>query len=72
MARDKGIRWHIVTCGPRNAAFDAFRTAQAQHPEAFNVLLVDSEAPVQATPGPIYTNGMDGTRAAFQTTAATS
>jgi hypothetical protein len=50
MAREKGIRWHIVTCRPRNAAFDAFRTAQAQHPEAFNVLLVDSEAPVQATP----------------------
>jgi hypothetical protein len=50
LARNKGIRWHIVTCGPRNAAFDAFRTAQAQHPEAFNVLLVDSEAPVQATP----------------------
>jgi hypothetical protein len=50
LARDKGIRWHIVTCGPRKAAFDAFRTAQAQHPEAFNVLLVDSEAPVQTTP----------------------
>jgi len=49
MAREKGIRWHIVTCGPRNAAFDAFRTAQAQHPEAFNVLLVDSEAPVRTT-----------------------
>ena len=52
MAREKGIRWHIVTCGARNAAFDAFRTARAQHPEAFNVLLVDSEAPVQTTSWP--------------------
>ncbi len=50
MARDKRIRWQIVTCGGRNAAFDAFRTAQRQHPQAFNVLLVDSEAPVQMTP----------------------
>jgi hypothetical protein len=52
MARENGIRWHIVTCGARNAAFDAFRTARAQHPEAFNVLLVDSEAPVQTTSWP--------------------
>lgn len=51
-AREKRIRWHIVTCGARNAAFDAFRTARTQHPEAFNVLLVDSEAPVQTTPWP--------------------
>jgi Domain of unknown function (DUF4276) len=50
MARDKGIRWDLVTCGSRRAAFDAFRTALKQHPDAFNVLLVDSEAPVQTTP----------------------
>jgi hypothetical protein len=50
MAREKGVRWHIVTCGAGIAAFDAFRTARTQHPEAFNVLLVDSEAPVQTTP----------------------
>ncbi|HEV2383514.1 MAG TPA: DUF4276 family protein [Terriglobia bacterium] len=50
MARDKRIRWHVVTCGGRNATFDAFRTALKQHPGAFNVILVDSEAPVQTTP----------------------
>lgn len=49
-ARRKGIQWRIVTCGSRNAAFDAFRNSVAQNPSAFNVVLIDSEAPVQSTP----------------------
>jgi hypothetical protein len=50
LARSKRIRWHLVTCGSRNAAFDAFSTSVRQNPQAFNVLLVDSEAPVTTTP----------------------
>lgn len=50
IARDKRIRWQVVTCGGRNATFEAFRTALEQHSDAFNVLLVDSESPVQTTP----------------------
>jgi hypothetical protein len=50
MARQNGIRWRIVTCGSRQAAFEALRTAQRDNTESFNVLLVDSEGPVQTTP----------------------
>ena len=50
MARRKRVRWRIVACGPRGAAIDNFRTALAEHPSAFNVLLVDSEGPVSGTP----------------------
>jgi len=50
IARSKHIRWQLVTCGPRNAAFDAFNTSVRQNPQAFNVLLVDAEAEVRATP----------------------
>lgn len=50
-ARQSGVRFHPpVLCGGRNSAFDDFRTALACHPHAFNVLLVDAEAPVTATP----------------------
>ena len=49
-ARSRRIRWNIVMCGGRDAAFDAFRTALQQHSDAFNVLLVDSEVPVVTTP----------------------
>jgi hypothetical protein len=49
-ARDKRIRWHIVICGRRGAALDAFTIAMRQHAQAFNVLLVDSESAVQSTP----------------------
>jgi len=37
-------------CGPRNAAFDAFRTSIHQRPEALHVLLVDSEDAVRTSP----------------------
>jgi hypothetical protein len=45
-ARERRIHWNIIACGPRNAAFDGFLTALRTHPDAFNVLLVDSEGPV--------------------------
>jgi hypothetical protein len=51
LARRRRIRWSIIACGSRNDAFDAFQFALQTHPNAFNVLLVDSEAPVQ-TGGP--------------------
>ena len=50
MARSKRIQWRLVSCGSRHAAFDAFSTSVRQNPKAFNVLLVDSEAPVTTTP----------------------
>ena len=50
LAQSYRIRWQVVACGGRNAAFDNFKTALRTHGEAFNVLLVDSEAPVTQTP----------------------
>jgi hypothetical protein len=50
MARGNRIQWRIVLCGSRNATFDAFSTSVRQNPQAFNVLLVDSEANVKTTP----------------------
>jgi hypothetical protein len=50
LAREKRIRWSITACGSRNSASDGFRTALRTHPEAFNVLLVDSEGPVNSGP----------------------
>jgi hypothetical protein len=49
-ARRDYVRWRLVPCGSRNDAFEAFRWALKNHPQAFNVLLVDSEAPVTAPP----------------------
>ena len=59
IARDRRIRWHIVTCGPRNAAFGAFLAALVLHPQAFNILLVDSETPVEMAPW-AHLQGRDG------------
>lgn len=50
MARKHHIRWYIVACGSRQAAFDAFGIALQQHRDAFNVLLVDAEGPVSQSP----------------------
>jgi len=50
IARNNKRRWQLITCGSRGAAFDAFTTSMRQNPQAFNVLLVDSEAPVETTP----------------------
>ncbi len=49
LARERRIRWNIIACGPRNAAFDNFKMALRSHPDAFNVLLVDAEGPVNQT-----------------------
>jgi hypothetical protein len=49
-ARGKKVRWQLVVCGPRNAAFDAFTLSLPQNPDGFNVLLVDSEPVVETTP----------------------
>lgn len=50
LARKKRIKFYPVACGSRNATLDAFRTALRQHPNAFNILLVDAEGPVQSDP----------------------
>jgi hypothetical protein len=44
--RERRIRWVLVVCGVRRAAFDAFCDALAEEPDVFNVLLVDSEDPI--------------------------
>lgn len=49
-ARERHVRWNVIACGPRNAAFDAFGIALKIHREAFNVLLVDAEGPVSQPP----------------------
>ena len=45
-ARAKRLKIDTIACGSRNDAFGAFTRALIDHPAAFNVLLVDSEAPV--------------------------
>ena len=44
--RKKRIKWRVVPCGGRKAAYDAFVDALANEPDVLNVLLVDSEDPV--------------------------
>ncbi|MEG4118607.1 DUF4276 family protein [Microcoleus sp. N9_B4] len=46
VARSKQIKWNITVCGSRNNAFRDFKNALTDHPDAFVILLVDSEAPV--------------------------
>lgn len=43
LARRQGVRWEIIPCGPRNVAFERFKIGLNTHPNAFNILLVDSE-----------------------------
>jgi hypothetical protein len=50
IARSKQIGWQVIICGSRNNAFRNFKNALKTHPDAFNVLLVDSEAPVNKSP----------------------
>jgi len=45
-AKTKKIKWNITICGTRNHAFRDFENALKSHPDAFNILLVDAEAPV--------------------------
>lgn len=44
------LRWNMIACGSRGQAFDMFCTAIQQHPDCFNILLVDSEGPVNDSP----------------------
>jgi hypothetical protein len=50
IARSRRIGWQLIPCGPRHQAFDDFLTALETHPDAFNILLVDSEDPVSKSP----------------------
>jgi len=50
MARERGVRWEVIACGPRHVAFDKFKASLAIHPYACNILLVDSEAAVSHHP----------------------
>jgi hypothetical protein len=46
LARERKLKWSVTACGSRNNAFDDFKRAREAHPDAFLVLLVDSESPV--------------------------
>jgi len=50
MARSRRKECRIITCGGRDAAFKLFRNALKDHADAFNILLVDSEEAVSASP----------------------
>ena len=46
-AQSRGrCRWSVIPCGGRDHAFDDFRDALATHRDAFNLLLIDSDEPV--------------------------
>ena len=49
-ARVKRIHWAIKPCGARQSAYKDFLAALKSSPQAFNVLLVDSEGPVNGGP----------------------
>ncbi|MCU0544477.1 MAG: DUF4276 family protein [Oscillatoriaceae cyanobacterium Prado104] len=46
VARNNKIKWNLIVCGSRNNAFRDFKNALSDYPNAFIILLVDSEAPV--------------------------
>lgn len=48
--RERRLTWKLVACGSRNSAHDAFTHAVRTQPRAFNILLVDSEGPINGTP----------------------
>jgi hypothetical protein len=50
LARSKRAGWSVVACGGRNAAYENYCTALRTHPDAFNILLVDAEGPVDCPP----------------------
>lgn len=47
--RRRRIGWQVIPCGGRRQAYDAFVDALRNEPSVFNVLLVDSEAPIAIT-----------------------
>jgi len=52
VVRQKRIQWRVIPCGGRKQAYDAFVDALGKEPEVFNILLVDSEVPVEITVPP--------------------
>lgn len=50
-ARVRKLRWKLVPCGTRGAAYEAFAYALAMEPSAINILLVDSEEGITAETG---------------------
>jgi len=50
--RARRIKWRVIPCGGRKLAYDAFVDAVANEPGVFNVLLVDSEDPIEITVSP--------------------
>jgi hypothetical protein len=50
LAQQREIRWSLIACGTRRNAFESFKIALVQHPDALNVLLVDSESRVSRPP----------------------
>lgn len=51
-AREKRWQWRLVCCGGRDEAFRAFGNARSHGGDGLTLLLVDSEGPVNARPGP--------------------
>jgi hypothetical protein len=51
LARERSLGWQVIVCGPRTEAFASFKLGMKTHPAAFNVLIVDSEAPAT---GPVW------------------
>jgi hypothetical protein len=58
--RSQSIHWHFAPCYSRNEAFEDFQLAQRTYPDAFNILLVDSEGLVMAEGVWNYLNRLDG------------
>ncbi|NES99663.1 MAG: DUF4276 family protein [Sphaerospermopsis sp. SIO1G1] len=46
-AKTKNIKLNMIMCGKRNDALRDFKNALKSHPDAFNILLIDAEAPVK-------------------------
>jgi hypothetical protein len=50
IARSNRIRWDLIACGSRESTYEDFVMALKTFPGAFNVLLVDSDLPVNPPP----------------------
>jgi hypothetical protein len=46
LARTRRVPWSIIPCGARHETYKEFMIGSRRNPDAFNVLLVDSERPV--------------------------
>ena len=46
LGNSKGIDIRLILCGSRYHAYADFKLALESHPDAFNILLLDSEEPV--------------------------